>query len=244
MTPRRKIRADYHQQSTLAEKAYDQIRQKILRGDYPLGTILSRRKLAADFQMSFLPVTEALVQLESDGLVESGPRVGTRVRIPSGEDIRGHYVIREALESQAVRLFSERASPTERQHLCRMARRVDLLYDRAARGNGSREFIFRVNHYHMKFHMTIAECTACAALCRAIEKNQVLVFNWLYDMAADLLKLPPHFHSNLAQAVAERDPERADVAIRKHIRYGLNYILRQTEDHTVSGVWRLKRTET
>jgi GntR family transcriptional regulator, rspAB operon transcriptional repressor len=244
MARRMTTRDNYNEHRSLSEEAYDLIRQKILRGDYPLGTVLSRRKLAADFRMSFLPITEALVQLESDGLVESRPRVGTRVRIPSGEDIRGHYVIREGLESQAVRLFSEKASPDERHELCRMAMRVDALYDRAAKGKCSRESVFRVHDYHMKFHLRIAECAGCAALCHAIEKNQVLVFNWLYDMAADLLKLPPRFHLDLAKAVAGPDPEQADLAIRKHIRYGLNYILSRTEDHTVSGVWRLKHPDT
>ena len=52
--------------------------------------------------MSFLPVSEALLRLEIEGLLESRPRAGTRVRIPSPEDVQGHYVVREALEVQAA----------------------------------------------------------------------------------------------------------------------------------------------
>ena len=58
--------------ATLAERAYEQIRDRILRGDYPLGSALPRRKLAEDFGMSFLPVSEALQRLERDGLVVVG----------------------------------------------------------------------------------------------------------------------------------------------------------------------------
>src|SRR5690349_10806780 len=108
MAPSGKGREAYNEHTSLSEKGYELIRQKILRGDYPLGAILSRRKLAVEFRMSFLPITQALLKLENDGLVESRPRAGTRVRIPSAEDIRGHYVVREGLECQAVRLFSEK----------------------------------------------------------------------------------------------------------------------------------------
>lgn len=242
MTPSRETRQGSNKHK-LSEKGYELIRQKILRGDYPLGTILSRRKLAAEFGMSFLPITEALLTLENDGLVESRPRAGTRVRIPTADDIRGHYVVREGLESQAVRLFSQNASRDEREKLRRIARQVDALYERAATGRSNREFIYRVHDFHMRFHMTIAESTGCPALCRATEKNQVLVFNWLYDTAAQLVKLPPHFHSDLAKAVAGHNAEKADQAIRKHIRHGLDHILSRVEQYTFSDLWRVKRTK-
>lgn len=243
MAPRKKARDGYNEHRSLSEEGYELIRQRILRGDYPLGAILSRRKLAAEFRMSFLPITQALLKLEDDGLVERKPRVGTRVRIPSAEDIRGHYVVREGLETQAVRLFSEKASLRQREELRRMGTRIDALYDRVATGNHSREFIYRVHHYHMRFHMRIVESTGCTALCQAIEKNQVLVFNWLYDMAAELVTLPLRFHFELARAVAGHNPEKAELAVREHIRHGLDYILRRMDQHTFSGLWRLRRTE-
>ena len=49
---------------SLSERAYQLIRDKILRGQYPLGAALSRRKLAKELRMSFLPISEALQHLE------------------------------------------------------------------------------------------------------------------------------------------------------------------------------------
>ena len=60
--------------------------------------------------MSLLPVAEALQALESDGLVESRPRVVTRVCLPTADEIRQRYEVREALESQASRLYSVKAT--------------------------------------------------------------------------------------------------------------------------------------
>src|SRR5580765_7210176 len=113
---------------SLAESAYAQIRDGILSGEFSLGESLSRRRLAVQFGMSLIPVAEALQRLEREGLVESRARSGTRVRIPTADQVRGHYIVREALETQAARLFAEKATARERRELAAMARRIDALF--------------------------------------------------------------------------------------------------------------------
>src|SRR5216117_280360 len=103
--------------TSLAAEAYAIVRQRILSGELGLGQVISRRKLAAELGISFLPVSEALLRLEFEGLLESRPRAGTRVRIPSPEDVKGHFVVREALEVQAAKLFADVATPAERAEL-------------------------------------------------------------------------------------------------------------------------------
>src|SRR5512132_1085072 len=113
--------------ASLAAEAYEFVKHRILRGELALGQVISRRKLAAELGMSFLPVSEALLRLEFEGLLESRPRAGTRVRIPSPEDVKGHFVVREALEVQAAVLFTRVATAAERTELRKMATRVDML---------------------------------------------------------------------------------------------------------------------
>src|SRR2546423_2306711 len=103
--------------SSLAHEAYRVVRQRILRGELGLGQPISRRKLAAELGMSFLPVSEALLRLEVEGLLESRPRAGTRVRIPTDQDVRGHFIVREALEVQAAILFATVATVEDRNDL-------------------------------------------------------------------------------------------------------------------------------
>ena len=112
---------------SLAWEAYVILRERILRGELPIGNGISRRKLANELGMSLLPVSEALMRLEFEGLVESRPRAGTRMRIPTEADVRGHYVVREALEVEAAKLFAEKATSQERAELHRLAARVDAL---------------------------------------------------------------------------------------------------------------------
>src|SRR5215831_3762716 len=113
--------------SDLAGEAYVIIRERILRGEVAIGQVISRRKIAVELGMSLLPVSEAFLRLEFEGLLESRPRAGTRVRIPTEQDVRGHYVVREALEAEAARLFAEAATAQERVELQRLAARVDAL---------------------------------------------------------------------------------------------------------------------
>src|SRR5207248_10660141 len=112
---------------SLAAEAYRVVRQRILRGELTLGQVISRRTLASELGMSFLPVSEALLRLEVEGLLESRPRAGTRVRIPTPQDVEGHYVVREALEMQAARLFTQVATVEEKAELHRLAVRLDTI---------------------------------------------------------------------------------------------------------------------
>lgn len=216
----------FNARDSLATRAYLIIRERILKGQLALGTGLSRRKLAAELGMSLLPVSEALQRLENDGLVETRARIGTRVCQPTADDIRERYEVREALESQAARLFARRAGGRERVELMRMAENVDAMFNRCfSSREPDSEFMFAVHSYHSEFHLRIAEGTGCRALLAAIERNQILIFNWLYDVAAHRPPLPPRFHYDLAEAICGQDIEGADRAMRSHIQYGLDNVV-------------------
>jgi len=225
---------------SLSNRAYQQIRDEILSGDLQIGDILSRRRLADRLNMSFLPITEALGRLETEGLVESRPRIGTRVRIPTEHDIRDMYVIREALESQAARLCAEYITDEEKKHLRTSAHQLDELHKLCALEPPDSRFMFSVHTYHMQFHLRIAELARCPGLSHAIEKEQVLIFNWLYDTAANRRTLPPAFHATLADALCSGDPFVADTAMRAHVRYGVDQVLKRFANFDNGDSWRMK----
>jgi DNA-binding GntR family transcriptional regulator len=197
------------EQASLASEAYAIVRQRILRGEIGLGQVISRRKLAAELSMSFLPVSEALLRLEFEGLLESRPRAGTRVRIPSPEDVQGHYVVREALEVQAAVLFTAQVSPAERSELKKLAARVDALHTQ-----GDRQMYLTV---HQKLHARIAEGSRCPALLEAIEKTQALASIWFCVMRQARPDDPPARHQELVDGVTSGDPVEAAKAVRDHI---------------------------
>ena len=227
-------------QTSLAERAYLSIRERILRGQLPLGEPLSRRMLAAELGMSVIPVSEALQRLEGDRLVEIRPRAGTRVRIPAERDVREIYEVREALESHSARLFTERATRVQKQELRSRAEQVDVLFNRLASGDTDAEFQYVVHSSHMEFHMFVAQCTGCQLLWALIEKNQVLILNWLYDVAVHRRALPPRFHRELAEVLVSGAVAAADDAMRGHVRYGLEETVSKMQSPAPLE-WRLPR---
>ena len=203
--------------SSLAAEAYSVVRQRILRGDLILGQVISRRKLAAELGMSFLPVSEALLRLEFEGLLESRPRAGTRVRIPSPDDVKGHYVVREALEVQAAVLFATVATPAERAELKKLAARVDALSMQPDRT--------LYLGLHQKLHRRIAEGTRCQTLCEAIDKTHALASIWFCVMRKPSPDDSPRRHQDLVDVLSSGDATLAADAMRQHIAVGMEHSL-------------------
>lgn len=217
----------------LAERAYQHILDGILRGVWPLGAELNRRAIAADLGVSLLPVSEALQRLEQELLVESGRRVGTRIRIPTPQEIRGFCIVREALETQAARRFAERATATERREIISLAAHVDALYEENAEHpeQSTEDSLHQLRIQHLNFHLRIADGAACPYLRQQIEKNQHLVFNSFYDKLFGARRLPANWHVSLAEAVASGNVEEADRATRKHVQHHLEEIMYRLEPY-------------
>jgi DNA-binding GntR family transcriptional regulator len=201
--------SDAAPQSSLAAEAYGVVRTRILSGAIGLGQVISRRKLAAELRMSFLPVSEALLRLEVEGLLESRPRAGTRVRIPSAEDVQGHYVVREALEVQAALRFAAGATPKERADLKKLAQRVDLL------GTQPDRALYQAVHH--KLHARIAQNARCPALLEAIEKTHALASIWYCVLRQPRPSDPTRRHEELADALCDGTPQQVGDAVRQHL---------------------------
>jgi DNA-binding GntR family transcriptional regulator len=73
-----------------------------------------------------------------------------------------------------------------------------------------------------------------------IERNHVLILNWLFDVTARARPLPARFHGELVEAVISDDAQRADTAMRSHVRHGLRDIVGQLRQLTVTE-WRERR---
>jgi len=226
---------------TLAQQAYNTIRNRILDGTYRLGASISRTKIALELGMSSIPVHEALARLESEYLVENIPRSGTKVRVPSPQDLRGFFMVREALETQSARLFVRCAAKPERRALMATAADVDEARKRILRlaEPEQREKLVDWRFLHMRFHRQIAESARLPMLIEAIERNQLLVFNALYERSYGDLPLPENWHQRLAAALVDAQSEKAaESEMRKHLKTRLDDLLGCLERILAEGVLR------
>jgi DNA-binding GntR family transcriptional regulator len=94
--------------ASLVDAAYEQIRRRILDNLWPPGHRALEQEVALALGMSRTPVREALVRLQSEGLVEVVPRHGMRVLPVSPTDMREIYEILTALECMAAELLARR----------------------------------------------------------------------------------------------------------------------------------------
>jgi DNA-binding GntR family transcriptional regulator len=77
-------------------------RDRILSGAYAPGSALRQDSLAAEFGTSKIPVREALVQLQSEGLVDIYPNRGFQVRPLASTELDEVFRLRLQIEPSAV----------------------------------------------------------------------------------------------------------------------------------------------
>jgi DNA-binding GntR family transcriptional regulator len=98
---------------SLAERAYEQLREDIIAVRLAPGTLLREDELMRQLDVGRTPVREALQRLRTDGFVTVIPRRGTLVTEISITDLAAIYEVRKQLESWASRLAAERAGPDD-----------------------------------------------------------------------------------------------------------------------------------
>lgn len=96
------------QRLSFAEKAYRELRARILDNSMSPGEQYTEQDLALALNMSRTPTREAMLRLAREGLVEIRPRHGMRVKPISVRDMREIYEVLTALESMAAALAAGR----------------------------------------------------------------------------------------------------------------------------------------
>src|SRR5262249_39146181 len=82
-------------------------------GSLALGARISDKALATELGVSRTPVREAIVQLQSEGLVVVRPQSGTFVVDLSPDDVRQICAVRAILETGALKLSAETVPESE-----------------------------------------------------------------------------------------------------------------------------------
>lgn len=223
------------QAKLLARTVYEGLRDEIVGGKIRPGQILSRRQIASRYGTSYIPVMEAMVRLEEMGLLDVEARQVTRVRPVNLETIQEAYVLREAYETQAIRLAVVHATFEEIDQLQGLARTLDDFV--AAGGAGSREEKKGLL-LHWKFHRRLAEISRSRALVQELERIELfrrLQANWVYMPAKPD---PVRCHGILVDAIASRDPDKADSRMREHVRNGMDKEILAYRAHQASSASR------
>ena len=204
---------------TASEIAYQIISQKILEGEYPPGTRLSRRKMAEVTGVSVIPVIEALKKLEEDRLVESKPQWGSFVAVPTTEKIKQSYELREAIECQTARILAQMMTREQYNELMVVATELDTVPYKD-------ETVINSRKAHIDFHTKLTEFTGNPLLADALRKiNLFGVLCTAIDTSAPKEQYPRYWHRKLLDEIIKGDPDAAEAMMRIHVNDSLVNIL-------------------
>ena len=191
-----------------------EMRRRIISGELSAGVNLSELALAEAFGVSRTPVREALKQLQTEGLVEIRPRVGTYDTAPSRREITELFEMKELLEGAAARLLAHRGNVPE----------LDLLRDNLDQADAAvaRDDRARYAQLVQEFHDLLiqgADNTKLEAHYRTL-MNQ-LAYSRLVNTSLSQPGRPlqsDQEHHRVLELVVSKDGDSAERVMREHVR--------------------------
>lgn len=189
---------------TVQERVTLTLRTAILRGLLPPGTKLRQEAIAQVFNTSRIPIREALMALEYEGLASSEPHRGFTVTALDGEEIAEVYEIRIALESHALRLAIPLLTESDLEDIRVLYEMMENTDDPDA------QLAARERFYHRLYVVTSSP--------RLVQ----LIFRFRQEVARSLrwqlVKHSPSHHRTLYEAVRDGDVDLAVAELTSHYR--------------------------
>ncbi|MBY0149459.1 GntR family transcriptional regulator [Neobacillus niacini] len=213
--------------------AYEFIKEAIILGKLEPGMRLGEETLAKELNLSRTPIREAIKQLEAEGLVIPLKR-GVGVRRFTKEDIREIYDLRTLLESYAA---SQAAIHRTEDDLIALAK-ANELYEHSIEDTSHLDMksVRRIVKVNQTFHEAIVAASKNSHLRFHISKVVVvpIVFRSFYWYNDFQLKQSLEVHKIIFEAIKNREPERARIAMHEHIFQGRDNVLRHLDDSEIS----------
>lgn len=191
--------------------ATELIRQAIIDGGLAPGERLKEEELARELGISRTPVREALLVLQTEGLVEAAPNRGAAVRAHSAEDLDDLYQLRALLEGYAARRAATRVTDGDIAELRGSCNRFDDL--------SSDDDLRAIVRENLLFHSAILEVAGSARLRSMVRKviELPLVYKSYIWYSPDQKRISAHYHRQITNALAARDAERAELIMKEHV---------------------------
>lgn len=194
---------------SLADKAYENTKEKIIYGNLSPGDIVTVGDLAFEYQMSKTPVRDALNKLKNEGLLKLLPYKGYIVSQIDLKDMEELFILRILLEGAAAELAALNANQEFIERLFALA-----AYDFSNVENSEVVFM-KVN---FDFHVTVAEASGNKRLKNLISNMMSQMLRLLYlDLKSENPQSMNIDHMEIANAIKNRDASLAKKLAVSHI---------------------------
>lgn len=209
----------------LGEQVYAVVRERIVSGDYGPGAVINESELAATLDVSRTPVSNALIMLRERGLVEA--RQGRlSVRRLSLHDVRDLFVCRGAFDGLATRLAAQRVTDADLDALsgdlevwAAVERDDAQALWLADLGFHARIYALSGNDHLVRFAEIATDLLAVyrhASIRRLLAHGEARSTRSSADVDRE--------HRAILAALAQRDPDAAEAAARRHIEHVVTHL--------------------
>jgi DNA-binding GntR family transcriptional regulator len=199
---------------TASDKTFFQFRKDIVEGVIVAGTKLSETELSTKYSVSRAIIRESINRLETCHLVERKANVGARVVSLTKEGLIELYQVRESLEGMAARLAASHMTDEEIYNLKSLLK----THLKTVQSDGS----YYQDSGDVDFHYRIILGSKNNHLIKTlIEGNYHLIRMYRVQLGMSGPRVTTAFdeHQHIVEAISNRDPELAEMLMRRHIAY-------------------------
>jgi DNA-binding GntR family transcriptional regulator len=199
------------ERGTEADEGYERLYQAILRGEFQPHERLIEMDLAQLYNVGRAAIRTALARLEQDGLVEREPNRGARVRAISEEEAVETIEVRAVLEGLAVRYAARNVTDADIADLRAIVGEMEA---RLAEGD-----LLGISEWNTRLHSRLLQAANHKTAARLIERLHAQHIRSQFRLIL-VPGRPPRSvaeHRAIVEAVASRDPDAAEAAMRSHL---------------------------
>jgi DNA-binding GntR family transcriptional regulator len=195
----------------VAERAYVDLRDRIVTLHLPPGTVLREDELMKDLRIGRTPLREAVKRLALENLVEVQPRRGTFVTAIEAADIQNITEVRAELEGYAAELAALRLDPDTRTKAEALVADIESLD-----GAGAQESLMRVDE---RIHRFVWDASHNPYLTETLERyftHSLRIWYLVLDRVPTLGHAV-HDQTQLLEAILDRSGPHARTIMHEHV---------------------------
>lgn len=199
---------------TLSEQVFNELKDAIIAGDLEQGSKITEDRLAKQYGISRGPLREAIRRLESIRLLVRVPHAGMRVVVLTSEIMEEIYTVREALEGMSARLAAQRMSDDDISSLSEL---LDKHQNSIDKSQGKHYF---QREGDLDFHFRIAKASQNQWLIDLLSSELYQLLRMCRQRSGQTPARPLQAlqeHRRIVEAIQMRDPELAELLMRRHI---------------------------
>lgn len=214
----------YDAPSNLGNAAYEEMKDRLMRGNYQPGTKMTVRSVAETLGLSSTPARDAINRLTAEGaLAYSGPKTVV-VPVLTERDLHEITLIRIALEGLAAREAARVSTSEDVDKLVVIQAHINESLDRGA--------YERALSHNKEFHFLIYRLSGFHSLVAMIETQWLRVGPSFHDLYPEfaLERQGVRNHEMAIEALVDKDGEALRAAFENDIRDGSRRLRRAIQE--------------